>query len=372
MSSNAFVDNGFSPGHDFCVNFLSSREFSDRALKSLTSSAPRTERKQDTALRIADFIKNGQLSYEKVLLAYVNQPRMWLSLKQGRHTKTPTLKSPNLLLQEFGDEGWYGPISDSIGNRKWYIRTLKISDYIQIGRGEASQLEQRRRRWSIIAEVGNNYVALSWNGFTYSHLTEEELDADVQFPFWKHIPNFFEELSGSLQGEWFDIELHRLVLHNMWDKYLNNCNYKWQHLRIRAEASGVVLNVHSSRKIEEINVRGLEVLARKLAQSSLETLGFLDDLEKLNHCETALLRILIKEWGTKSYEFSLDKKLRLAEEDSSGLSYKTKWENCFKAHCYFGLRPGQSQDSLKHLRCYMDYYGGSTKVLNFLLMELGL
>jgi hypothetical protein len=38
--------------------------------------------------------------------------------------------------------------------------------------------------------------------------------------------------------------------------------------RIRAEASGVALNAHSAG-ISEINVKGLQALSRKLAESDL-------------------------------------------------------------------------------------------------------
>jgi hypothetical protein len=40
-----------------------------------------------------------------------------------------------------------------------------------------------------------------------------------------------------------------------------------QHLRIRAEADGVALNARSSG-VTEVDVRGLQALARKLAESA--------------------------------------------------------------------------------------------------------
>lgn len=162
----------------------------------------------------------------------------------------------------------------------------------------------------------------------------------------------------------------------MWNKYLNKStndfHYKWQHLRIRAESAGVALNAHSSG-ISEINVSGLQALSRQLAESALETLGLIDDVEKISNVENALLRTLLKEWGTKSYEFSLDREVNLREADTESSEKKAQLEKLFKAHCYFGLKPNSTtQDSLQHLKCYSGYYGGSTSVLKFLLRELGL
>ncbi|NEQ66724.1 MAG: hypothetical protein F6K21_14695 [Symploca sp. SIO2D2] len=366
-SPQAFVDHGFPSGIDFCIQFLSSPEFNTTTLKKLAPSASSKEKKQDLAIRIAHALEKGQLPLNQVLLEYVKQSRAWLSLKQGQCEKTPELKSPELLFWEFGEEGWYGPITDSTNLRKWYIHISKIPDYVLRGSGEASQVDKRDIRWSVIAEVSSNYVALHWNGFTFTEITEEFSDKPIQYPFWRYIPKFFDELTGHLQGYWDYPNLHQLVLHLMWNKYLNNCDYKWQHLRIRAEADGVALNAHSSG-VSEVDVRGLQALAQKLAKSTLEV----PNSEPVSDVENAILCTLIKEWGTKSYEFSLDRKPNLSEASSQGKDHKAKLENLFKAHCYFGLKQGSTQDSFQHLKCYSGYYGGSTGVLNFLLKELGL
>ncbi len=374
MSPNAFVDNGFPSGIEFCTQFLSSCEFNVPTLRNLVPpSTPSKEKKQDLALRIAHALEKGQLTPNQVLLEYVKQPRAWLSLKQGQCETTPNLKSPNLLLQEFGEQGWYGPIKDSTTCRIWYIHTSRISDYVRRGIGEATQVDQRDIRWTVIAEVSHNYVALHWEGFTFTEITEAQGDQSVQFPFWReiHIPKLFDDLTDHLQGYWVHPNLHQLVLFDMWNKYLDNFDYRWQHLRIRAEADGVALNARSSG-VTDVNVGGLQALAQKLSESALERLGLSDNCEQISHVESSLLRTLIKEWGTKSYEFSLDKKPNLSEANSQDTDNKAKLENLFKAHCYFGLKPDSSQDSLQHLKCHLRYYGGSTGVLKFLLKELGL
>jgi len=153
----------------------------------------------------------------------------------------------------------------------------------------------------------------------------------------------------------------------MWDKYLNCSPYKWRHLRIRAEASGLVINAQSAG-VAEIDVRGLQALSQELANSVLSTLGMVGDPEKVSNAEDAILLTLIKKWGTKSYGFQLDKELTVDELAVNTLK-KVNLQTLIKAHCYFGVKPdSRNQDSLQHIRCY----GGSRGVLEFLIKELGL
>ena len=163
----------------------------------------------------------------------------------------------------------------------------------------------------------------------------------------------------------------------LWDQYLSHNDYQWRHLRIRAEASGVALNAHSAG-VTEINVGGLEALSTELAKSSLQAMGISINTKNLHDVENALLRTLIKEWGTKSYGFSLERKALFDESSLSTNQTKiesesqTKIKKLFKAHCYFGLKPNsKTQDLLQHLYCYPKF-GVSTGALNFLLNELGL
>ncbi|MEO0928905.1 MAG: hypothetical protein AAFY63_23985, partial [Cyanobacteria bacterium J06643_13] len=175
------------------------------------------------------------------------------------------------------------------------------------------------------------------------------------------IPNYFQEIAEFCQAGCIEPNLHKLILHDMWDKYIKNNQYRWNHIRIRAESSGVALNAHSS-EIKEINVKGLKALSGKLAESILASVGITDDNSK-SLGEVAGLRTLIKEWGTKSYEFSLE--IEDSNPRTEGLNKKSMYNKLIKAHCYFGLKPNSStQDSLQHLKCDC---GGSTGVLKFLL-----
>ncbi|TBR60722.1 hypothetical protein B4U84_07670 [Westiellopsis prolifica IICB1] len=346
MSINAFVDHGFPPGEEFCVKFLSSNEFTRETLQLISSGTSRVK-KDELAIYIVNAFEKGQLTSDDILLAYVKQPRTWLSLKLGKCARTPNLNSAASLLQEFGQDGWYGPIQEqNQPHKKWYIRTYKIDDSVRRGTGTDSQPDKRDIRWSVIAEVTKDCVALCWNGFTFNSITNERTEPS-QFPFWHHISKFIDELANHCQADWKHPNLHKLVLHDMWDKYLNCIPYKWRHLRIRAEASGLAINAHSAG-VQEIDVKGLQALSEKLANSVLNKLGLVGDSEKMSNAEDVILLTLIKEWGTKSYEFQLDRELTATEiETETDKLKKIKVKHLIKAHCYFGLKPNSTtQDSL--------------------------
>jgi hypothetical protein len=300
-----------------------------------------------------------------------------LSFKRGEVPDFLDLNAPETLLTEFGAEGWYGPIKDKDleTNKVWYIRTVKVPHYTYIGNDAARSIDRRSIRWTVVAEIGNisspkdQYLSLSWNGFSSNEL--DNIDSTKQFTYWSYIPDFFREIEGELGAKVQNILLHKIVLHDLWNKYLNNSTYRWQHLRIRAESSGVALNAHSAG-VADIDVKGLKALTHKLAESALESLKIPKNDSEISLVEIALLQTLIKEWGTKSYEFSLAKICT----QTSGLSVNVdkvggeKEKKIFRAHCYFGFKlDSDVPDSLQHLHCFLDY-GGSNKVLQFLLTEL--
>jgi len=108
-------------------------------------------------------------------------------------------------------------------------------------------------------------------------------------------------------------------------------------------------------------MRGLQALSRQLASSALNSLKIQETPEIISSVESSLLRTLIQEWGTKSYEFSLDK---LSDDGSKRIGL-------FRAHCYFANGPSPApQDALQHLHCFTENYGGSLQALNLLLSEL--
>jgi hypothetical protein len=372
ISIEAFIDQGFPEGKTFCTQFLYSPEFSSNILRALSKSGG-NKTKYDLADSLAISLVNQTLSPEEILRAFVKQPRKWLSFKIGHCKKEPIFEPAKKLLTEFGKDGWYGPIGDQNSSRKWYIRTHKVPFYEKtykasesLGANSISPVAEYKIRWTVIAEVDEHYVALSWNGFRHNELkdiSDPELESLVQFPYWYHIPLFFNELSKECQADWQHIKLDQLVLYNIWDKYLGDSQYSWQHLRIRADNRGVALNAHSTGAYtpEGSDVRGLQALSRQLAHSAIKSLKVTETPEIIHSVENSLLRTLIQEWGTKSYEFSLDKKV------------DNKQESLFRAHCYFTSNGASSspQDNLQHLHCFTQKYGGSSQALSFLLSELG-
>ena len=372
----AFVDRGFPDSKTFCSQFLYSPEFSVNTLKSLVKSG-KSQQKYDLAVNLAAALENQTIDSEEILLAFAQQPRKWLSLKLGHCEKHPVLKTASSLLTGFGEDGWYGPIEDLETSRKWYIRTHKVPFFEQVYQTEgvsegeiakqAESVAAYQIRWTVFAEIGINYIALSWNGFRHNELKsglyDPQIESLMQFPYWSYIPSFFDELTQECQANWQHPVLHQLVLQHLWDIYLTNPEYTWRHLRIRADNHGVALNAHSTGAFDQetLQLKGLQALSRQLASSALNSLKIQETSEIISSVESFLLRTLIQEWGTKSYEFSLD---RLSEDGSKRIGL-------FRAHCYFANGPSPApQDSLQHLRCFSGNYGGSSQALDFLLSEL--
>lgn len=371
---DAFVDKGFPIGETFCTQFLYSSEFTSATLKSLVKHG-KSNSKYELAMSLAKSLESQEISKDEVLLAYALQPRKWLSFKMGSCVHYPTHKGAEVLLTEFGEDGWYGPIKGVDDPRLWYIRTYTVPFYAQgISQAEKvlpddmekpTSVATYKIRWTVLAEIGANYMSLSWNGFRHTELKTGSTEPIVeQFPYWKHIPVFFDELSQDFKTQWQNPVLHKLVLQDLWDKYLGNSQYIWRHLRVRADNRGVALNVHSTGAAdnEERQMRGLQALSKELASSALRSLDIEKTSELVGSVENALLRTLIREWGTRSYEFSLN---RMSKSSDGG-------GEIFRAHCYFAVGKSSSpQDSFQHLHCFTQDYGGSGQALRFLLSELG-
>jgi hypothetical protein len=381
----AFIDKGFPSGKIFCTQFLNSSEFTLETLKSLVKNG-KSKPKYELAENLAESLEKQEISKDKVLSAYVQQPRKWLSFKIGCCKNYPEYSSSEKLLTDFGANGWHGPIKDACNVSKWYIRTYEVPFYEQgVSQSESIQpggipeqsslIAIYRIRWTVVAEIGENHIALSWNGFSHNGIESGSIESLTQFPYWKYIPIFFDELSESCDTQWQHPILHKLVLQDLWDKYLNDSQYIWRHLRIRANNRGVALNVHSTgaNDSEERQMRGLQALSKALTSSALLSLKIQETSELTTSVENALLRTLIQEWGAKSYEFSLTKVNSYSNFSPDGEEEEAKHhKEIIRAHFYFSIGTSSSpQDSFQHLRCFTQKYGGSSKALQFLLSELG-
>lgn len=381
-SPDAFLDVGYLEGYPFFQKFLSSPEFTVDFLKSFNVSRKNNlKTKEGYAINIAEATESGEIDFNDLLIKYVKKPRVWLSLMQGSSSETPQLKDPLSLFCTFGESGWYGPIREATSSKVWYIYTCRIEHYIPREyvdkEGNTKTFDIAYIRWPVIAEVGEKYVGLSWDGF--SNTSEEKKDSRSQFPFWLHIQGVFKDLETILGAKWEHPALDDLLLYKLWDKFLDKPQYRWSHKRVRAKSSGIALNAHSGEDEEvDIDDSGLKALSRTLAEAALDSLdySFPYDSQKLFQVERAILHTLIREWGTKSYEFSLkkisDPLVSASDTVDKDIENKVKVTTLFRVHCYFGLNPlSNNQDSLQHLKCYQEC-GSSTGVLKFLLAELNL
>ena len=369
MPSHVFVCADNLAREAFIYQFLE-QEFTAQNLYKLiltaTTNIKKNAKKEFLIKKTIALLENGSLLPHDILQMYVRTPRMWLSFQLGEHKQTPAKLKPDELLYSFGAEDWYGPIENLERNAIYYIRTFRFPEPLERDH-EGIRTKYQYYRWPIIAEVRSNYVALSWYGFSYSNEIDKRAN---QFPFWTHIHQVFDELKDITKANWTEPDLYNLVLNKLWNKYLIDPVYKdsyqWKHLRIRAESSGVALNAKTSPGIVEIDVAGLQALSHRLATSALNAI---DSDGNRNHdnsqqklVESAILKTLIQDWGSKAYEFSLER--FYGDEGES--------DKVFRAYCTFGLRKDlKTEDALQHLKCYAEY-GNSLGALEFLLKEMGM
>ena len=390
MGIDAFMDVGYRSGLEFCRNFVGSPEFTKDILVRTVPGASRKQPLLDLYALAARSAETDPRIADALILEYVRRPRVWLSLKLGRNRSAPSFDNPQQLLFSFGNEGWYGPIwDDSPFDAVYYIRVFSVDSAYRDN--ETKTIKEGRVRWTVVAQLASKYVSFSWRGFSWG--TVDEHYQKIMFPFWdaKYVPRAMSELARHTDATWSDPDLMRLVLHDLWSRYIDNDGYTWKHERIRAEAEGVALNAHSAgnRMISEEDravqvMQGLEALSSSLADSGLRAAvnsishpilsGALTDATLRRAVERAMLQTMIQEWGTKSYEFRLTKK----PEDASlqyqeGKDPNTKAEKLFRAHCYFGVLPGsRTQDRLQHLKCDTSQFGGNVAALDFLLKHLNI
>jgi len=97
MDIHAFIDKGYAQGKEFSEKFLSSKEFILPTLQLIASGTSHLK-KQILAEYIADVLDKNRITPEQVLLEYVKQPRMWLSLKLGLCANLPVLNPSASLL----------------------------------------------------------------------------------------------------------------------------------------------------------------------------------------------------------------------------------------------------------------------------------
>ena len=81
----AFIDHGYQTGREFFTKFLQSVEFKVDTLRALCKSKSR--QKDDLVSSIFSSLDSQELDSTSILLAFVKQPRVWMSFKQGKVLK---------------------------------------------------------------------------------------------------------------------------------------------------------------------------------------------------------------------------------------------------------------------------------------------
>jgi hypothetical protein len=315
---------------------------------------------------------------------FCRQPRMWLSFRVGHSGRRPAPPVPRFpstphstahsapvlrfapapspthskfrtgfeFLTQFGDDGWYGPFVDpKTQDLDWYIHAKGTDHYLYVSKDEAPV--KVRLRSHIVAQVTPKYVAFHWNNYHYCDA--QDARRSIACEYWVDVPVAFDTLAQYLSAHWQLPHLQNIIMQNLRVQYGHNLPYKWTHKHVRAESSGVMINARSGM-VKEFGITGLEVFTGALAQAALRAMGHKSDDPRLPNVDDAILETLIQHWGTKSYEFSIDSPLK----------------KVFRAHCYFGTRPGENgPDAFPHMLCNTTSYGGSMAAMEFLLPFIG-
>lgn len=345
---HAFVDRGFE-GEAFCRRFLESTEFPAHILKRRVKRGMKSQPKADQAADLAEQITGqGELS-DDLALEYCKEPRSWLAVRFGKPRALPAqLNSYQFLFESGPVDAFYGPWVD--GETRWYIYTEKVNNWVEDAQERVVKAEVIR--WSVIVEVTSEFTALHWHGFGASEDRDHPVRSGTgpQFAYWSRVPNIFRKCEEMFETDLSPRLLHRLVFETLWDQYFEKPGYRWTDRRIRAEKMGVAMHAHSAATVD---ASGLRALTDALGDAACRVLG-VSDASKKKEVRGEMLHLVLKDWGPKSYEFTLD--------DGSDIGVKH-----FRAHCYFGLKPPDAgPDGLQHLSCFKEF-GGSRGALKFLL-----
>jgi hypothetical protein len=361
MQSKPFVIRyGDIAPESFAKQFLASDDFDVQALKGICLDLGlKISGDKNTLLNKIErqLVNNANKSSGEIVLQnLIKRNKKWFTFKMGQVKKFPILADPTEIVFATGKPAWYGPIL--VEEVNWYLRPY-YANHWEVAT-ESSKPEQYQIRWLCFARVTQDVVSLHWQGFTLAQEVSF-IEHEGQFPYWNYVPRFFDEIQKILNAQLAQPILHNLVLYDLWDKFRLNKDYEWEDLRIRAESGGVSLSAKSAgrnvngERDDELDIKGIKHLAKTLCLSTLKELNIFPANEELQfRLEESILRTLIREFGAKSYEFSL----------------KDKQQNLLRAHFYFGMKPNApGPDSFPHVNCYIGWRNDSDQ-LKFILQHL--
>lgn len=359
MSKYFFTDLGQEPGVEFCRHLLATGEWNSQMLREAGGSGGD---KPALATSLAEMVIDGTIDPKHVLRVYCRRPRQWLTMRIGNAPVSPSFREPDGFFRELGKNDWYGPIEDVERKTAWYVRVQLVKHNIKVSSDDQDSSKDtwvtRAVRWQVIVEQTAGYVALHWYNFT----RVDKIDAgdnyrNVQFPYWRYIPQFVEEFCDAAKTVLYYPKLQTIILEDMLKEYEDQPGFNWHHERIRAENHGVAVNARGA-KIDSVNINGIRRLTAALAKAALDSVAKVAK-EDLRAAERAILRTLLHEWGTKSYE------CRVEQDDKVPV---------FRAHCYFGaldtVAGDNGPDGFPHLKCF-GRYGGSAAVRDLILRYVG-
>lgn len=363
MTIDAFkFEEDIYEGYLFTNAFLRSPDFVDETIKDIANAIhipSGIKRKSGRIDKVSADIEKYPRRQLIIMQYYLTRQKKWFTFKKYQENfSAPQLLNPAELVISPGIEEWYGPLlRPDDRSALWYIRPF-FNEHWEIPMNE-TRPKKYMVRWMCAARFCDNIVSLHWNGFTYSQTLESVRKHNSQFPFWIYVPNLFEELKKKFKIKLEEINLPLLVLHILWDNYRYNENFRWIDRGFRAEAGGVALSARAGGVVEisTEEMRGIRRLANSLRQAVAYELKttFNSVLPEPERFDEVILRTLLREFGTLSYEFSL--------EDKSG-------EQIFRANNYLGAKPrSQTQDCFPHLKIYTTRHSDLNQ-LNFLVKHL--
>lgn len=359
MGIDAFVIRYRLEGISFAEQWLASPDFDLETLKDICRrlELPVSGKRAEIIDRIASSAIGPNERSAAVLESFVLRKRGWVMFEMGRVPKFPDCLNPAELLYTEGHEKWYGPIMRPLDTEaRWYIRPVFISHW-ETPDDATSKPQQCVIRWLCLARASKDVLSLHWKGFTFAQSPDDSGGHNSQYPYWVRAPSIFDEITRLTGARLSQPNLHNLILHTLWDQYRYDHSGRWTDRRIRAESGGVSLSAHAGA-VAELNVGGIRRLANAIRRSisaDFETRRHTTGQPDPDRLEEVVLRTLLREFGTLSYEFSLE----------------TGEEKVFRAHTYFGLKPDTSSpDSFPHLNIFTNWRD-DLEQLHFLLGHCG-
>lgn len=359
---------------DFLYEYLLSKEIKTTSIrKALTAGGVKPQRaknKTELAQRVKDGLNKSNAENILTCLAeeIISTKKTWCAVYQTNTTPKTEIKTSdkrlNFLYEKMDRDEVFGPFER--GSETWCILpqyvlpTIDTSkedpeDEIDKGNEDNNTPQPEVIRWICCACIQDGYTSFHWDGFSY----QDSYFNSGSFPFWKTLPISFNNFFNTNKIRATRIELESLFMHKVWGDFYNSDEHHWKHIRIRAHSEGISLNAHESKSATvDLDIKGIQGFAEKLAQTVMQSLDIAQSQKNKSKAVDATIKLIMKEWGTISYEFELK---HITKDETKVL---------FLGHCYFGKKVNVSkkgdkdkkvsnatQDSMPHIKTYKGAFG---------------